>query len=188
MGEFYYGYHKGPGRRGLTNNSTSTSFPAIVPIDSAPATVDSTTATGNLLVIPLHGSVLHLFPFGLHASAVDNKDFHMRVTLIRTFPGLTSSFATLTAYKRIGIFACTCSSAQNGVAGASLLDTEAFADTITEVSTSWLTDMVTVHSNAADLLATIEITPNSFEYAQVDFDVDAGAAAATSANVCYSLG
>jgi hypothetical protein len=105
--------------KGLTTNSTDTSFASLVPTVTEPTGDGVITWGGGY---EQASSTIMVVPFGAGA---DNSTFALRVTSWR-------NISTLWIPVLLGEFACTLS-ATVGVAGTSVLATDRIADTITAV-------------------------------------------------------
>lgn len=115
-----------PFRRALATNSSDANFV------SKAATITEPTNDGVLTLVPSSGGLfperLELIPFGVSAA---NDTFSMRV--LGWSPVLLDTKTTLWVPVTLGEFACTLG-AMTGVAGAAVLNTELFVDTITMVA------------------------------------------------------
>jgi len=154
--------------RGLTTNSTDADFGAIIPTTTKPVTVDSTTPTANLIVLPCSGSETQIIPFG---QDTDNDQLTIRATLWRKVPRTTNTGLDLWVSLHVGTFELTLSAA-TGVAAAPVINTEFFVDTITEVGTTWYDALVSVHSPANNTPGIIRVTTIGFDLIQIDGDIN----------------
>lgn len=171
--------------RGLTNNSTCTTFAVPVPTATEPVSVDESGAPeNNALVIKCGGGETLLYPFGTDAN---DETINFRVYLWRKIAKEGANLYDLWVPYFVGGFVGTVSNVLNGVAGAPLTELEFLCDTITEEATNTWDDgytpaTVRVRSFAGDSLAEVRILTNGYEKLEVRFDLGTGA----TANVCYS--
>ena len=173
-------YPKYEFKRGLVNNSTDADFGVITPTTTKPATVDSATPTANQLVADVSGQKAVLIFFG---QDTDGDQLTARVTLWRKTDGATPLWVPHV----VGQFELTLGAAV-GVAGAQVINTEFFVDTITEVGTTWDDALVSVSSAADNTTASAYIDTAGYELMQVDFDINlAGGTDGTAANVLYAF-
>jgi hypothetical protein len=155
-----------PFRKALTTNANSSSFPSKVPTITEP-TNDGVIDLKNVgLTIPQKMLVL---PYGLGS---DNDVFDLRVIAWRLVGVLWVPYL-------LGKFTCTISAAV-GVAGADVLNTERFADTITVGNEPTVTADVTrqgtvqVMSPTGDLVAYLIIELNGAAKVEFIFDQTTG--------------
>lgn len=170
--------------RGLVNSSTDPTYDTIVPTTDKPVTIDSTTTTANLIVIPCSGTEMQLFPFGGND---DNDGFTFRVYLWRRIYKSGSQTLDLWVPYLVGEFTAVLSVSMNGVAGSPLIATEMFADAVTEVGTTWDDNIVKVTTSVVSNinLGMARINTVGYELLQVVFDFDAGAVC-DGANMCFA--
>lgn len=173
--------------RGLTNNSTATSFVVPVPIATEPVSVDSSAdPSSNSFVTTCGYSETLLYPFG---TDTDNQTLNFRVYLWKKIQKSGTQLNDLWVPYFVGGFAGIISMALNGVASSPLTATEGFCDTITEEATNTWDDgytpaTVRVRSYTNDQLAEVRILTNGYQKIEVRFDI--GSPTATGANVCFS--
>ena len=161
-----------PFRKALTTNANSSSFPSKIPTITTPANDGVVTlAPDGAGLVPRKMIVL---PYGLGS---DNDVFDMRIIGWRRIGDVNSGILWVPTL--LGKFTCTISAAV-GVAGAPVLATERFADTITIGNEQSRTADVTrlgrvwLFSPTGDLIAWIEIDLEGFEKVEFTYDQTTG--------------
>lgn len=155
-------------QKAFATNANTSSFPSKV------ATITEPTNDGVLNILDTGVTIpqwAHILPYGLGAN---NDAASMRVIGWRRVRGTTTDI-TLWVPEVLCEVACTFSAAV-GIAGAPVLNTEAFADTITIVSEPTITADVTrqgtveVYSPANDTQAYINVRLNGVEKIELTWD------------------
>lgn len=174
-----------PYRRALVNNSTDANYQlTIAPTTTKPTTSDSSSSPAtNYFVGPLSGSELHILPFGINAA---NEQFQIRVNFWRSIINAAGGTAsTLWTPHQVGSFDITVGTAV-GAVGATVLDTEFFADIITETGSTWDDTIVQAIISQANILTEIKLNTQGWELFSVEFDIDILATDAAEANFAYT--
>ncbi len=182
-------------RRFLSTDSVDTSFTAAASTTTKPSGVDVLDLSSGQAPGGIVPEWLILHPI---ATSGDNDTMDMRVTGWVAIQGSTG--IVLWVPVALGQFTCTLSAAV-GVAGAAVVNTERFADTIINHATISGAQGVTtgadgaaavtkqgetiIHSPANDLVATIQMPLRGVELVQLKFDTTAGGT--TAMNCLYRL-
>jgi hypothetical protein len=170
-----------PWRKGLENNSTRTTAFAITDLDpttTKPVTVDSSTATGNLLVVPCGLSETQFIFFGTNAA---NETANIRILLWRgtvSAPGHTAA-DKLWVPLLVADYAITFGT-RKGVAGSDVDADQFFADLNTPSNN--YAEIELAEETIANGYAFVRVRTIGFELIEVLPDIDAAA----SVNCLYA--
>lgn len=171
-----------PWARALENSSTATAFPNTgagpIATTTQPDTVDSSTPTGNLLIVNGGTEFMHLMPFGTDAA---DETFVVRIVGWREARMIGATSTTLWVPTHISDVTMTLG-AKIGVAGASVINTDFFCDTAVAVANGD-TNRVQLFSPTGDAYATIRVRLDGFQKIGVYFDL----VTAASANTLYAF-
>ncbi len=165
-------------QRGLTTNSTTTSLAARIPTTTEPE-----TTAGSLVLTPEQLSGCEWLGFWFFGSNANNEDFHAQFTAFRT----SEKTATLYIPEHVIRVVATESSTLPGIANTGFVVADLFADTIALVTASSLahTSEYEIINPQNDVMATLYLRNKGWSHLAVDFDINAGASAAASANVAW---
>lgn len=165
-------------------NQTSNGYVSKVPTVTEPLG-DAGTATGTSVIEMAAGTgssqnLVKIMPYGVGAN---NTTFSFRVIGWQGIQNAGNVIPYLWVPVLLGEFACTLSSSAPGVAGATVVATEYFADTITQTYPAAATSSIEVVSNAADLIAHVVLDAKGCEKIELSFTTGGSA---TSCNALVS--
>lgn len=169
-------------RKARSVNQTSTSFVSKVPVNAQPA-ADSGSATASAAIdlanngIITQNSVL-ICPYAL---ASNNDTFSVRVIGWRRIGTEPTSWLWVPVL--LAEIACTCGTSV-GVAGMQVLNTEAFADTITLTAGN---DNVSIDRNslADNLIAHVVVDMKGSKMLELSFSTESSSATSCNALIAF---
>lgn len=157
-------------KRALVYSATGASFPSIIPTVTQPVTVDAASAGSNVWVTRGGYRYLALTPFGVGA---DNTTWTFKVYG-------WSLVSTLWVPNYLAGFTCT-NSTSVGVAGAAVIATERFVDTLVTLATPVDDPDVIVVSPTVQHIAQVFIPTRGHAYLEAVFAKGSG----TDGNFLY---